>query len=203
MKKKTNNNDQPKPLTRRKFLKGTAAGAATLAIPVGTSDASVWQSFFQKHFLEMSKAEMDAVIKRMEKEYADKYKTSFNIKTTSARPDTLFGYGLDLSRCIGCRRCVYACVRENNQSRDPQIHYISVLQFEKGEKWVSDLEESDKYYYPEKVPEAGHFYMPVQCQQCENPLTTTGASAAATAWLPAHTAPGALTGENRRSPRKR
>ena len=102
-------------------------------------------------------------------EYAEKYKTSFDIKTTGALPDTLFGYGLDLSRCIGCRRCVYACVRENNQSRDPQIHYISVLEFEKGEKWVSDLEESDKYYNPEEVPEDGHFYMPVQCQQCENP----------------------------------
>jgi molybdopterin-containing oxidoreductase family iron-sulfur binding subunit len=162
MKKKKENKGQLKPLTRRKFLKGTAAGAATLAIPVGTSDASVWQSFFQKHFREMSKAEMAAVIKRMEKEYAEKYKTSFEIKTTGAQPDILFGYGLDLSRCIGCRRCVYACVRENNQSRDPQIHYISVLEFEKGEKWVSDLEESDKYYNPEEVPEDGHFYMPVQ-----------------------------------------
>ena len=169
MKKKKENKCQLKPLTRRKFLKGTAAGAATLAIPVGTSDASVWQSFFQKHFREMSKAEMAAVIKRMEKEYAEKYKTSFDIKTTGAQPDTLFGYGLDLSRCIGCRRCVYACVRENNQSRDPQIHYISVLEFEKGHKWVSDLEEADKYYNPEEVPEDGHFYMPVQCQQCENP----------------------------------
>ncbi|MBE9520837.1 MAG: twin-arginine translocation signal domain-containing protein, partial [Proteobacteria bacterium] len=116
MKKKTSSKSQPKPITRRNFLKGTAAGAATLAIPVGTSDASIWQSFFQKHFQEMSKAEMAEVIKRMEKEYAKKYKTSFNIKTTGALPDTLFGYGLDLSRCIGCRRCVYACVRENNQS---------------------------------------------------------------------------------------
>src|SRR5210317_1854016 len=158
-----------KPLTRRNFLKASAAGAATLAIPVGTSDAAVWQSFFQKHFREMNKAEMAEVIKRMEKEYGDKYKTSFSIKTTGALPDTLFGYGLDLSRCIGCRRCVYACVRENNQSRDPQIHWISVLQFEQGEKFVSNLEEADKYYYPDEVPEEGHFYMPVQCQQCENP----------------------------------
>ena len=85
-----------------------------------------------------------------------------------AMPGVLFGYGLDLSRCIGCRRCVYACVEENNQSRDPQIHWISVLRFKKGEKWV-DLIESEKYYNPEMVPEQGYFYMPVQCQQCENP----------------------------------
>jgi len=78
----------------------------------------------------------------------------------------LFGYALDLSRCIGCRRCVYACVEENNQSRDPQVQWIRVLGMEKG-KGV-DFSESDPYYDPELVPEEGHFYVPVQCQQCQN-----------------------------------
>lgn len=154
---------------RRDFLKSTAFGLAALAIPVGTADASVWEAFFQKHFHEMNDQEMEKVLKRLEREYKNQYNTQFQIKTTRPAPDTLFGYGLDLSRCIGCRRCVYACVRENNQSRDPQIHWITVLRFKKGEKWVSDLEASEKYYNPEKVPEEGHFYMPVQCQQCENP----------------------------------
>ena len=45
---------------------------------------------------------------------------------------TLFGYGLDIQRCIGCRRCVYGCVEENNLSRDPQIQYIRVLRFKDG-----------------------------------------------------------------------
>ncbi len=156
-------------LSRRTFLKGTAAGFATLAIPVGNSDASVWEKFFQKHFLELNGDEKRDVIKNLEKEYYRKYNKKFNIKTTKALPGTLFGYGLDLSRCIGCRRCVYACVRENNQSRDPQVQWITVLRFKEGEKWVSDLEESEKYYYPEEVPEKGYFYMPVQCQQCERP----------------------------------
>jgi molybdopterin-containing oxidoreductase family iron-sulfur binding subunit len=163
-------NDPPiNSLTRRSFLKNAAAGAAALAIPVGISDASVWQAFLQRHFQEMSPDELNTVIKRLEKEYRSQYKTDVTIQTSSPVPGTLFGYGLDLSRCIGCRRCVYACVRENNQSRDPQIHWISVLQFKKGEKWVSDLEEADKYYNPAEVPEEGYFYMPVQCQQCENP----------------------------------
>ena len=35
------------------------------------------------------------------------------------------------SRCVGCRRCVYACVNENNQSRDPQIQWIRVLKMNK------------------------------------------------------------------------
>ncbi len=158
-----------KPISRRELLKGSAFGLASLAIPIGKVDASFWEAFFQKHFREMNRDEVKAVIARLEKEYYKKYNKNFNIKTTEAIPGTLFGYGLDLSRCIGCRRCVYACVRENNQSRDPQIHWITVLRFKKGEKWVNDLERAEKYYYPEEVPEEGYFYMPVQCQQCENP----------------------------------
>ncbi len=61
-------------------------------------------------------------------------------------PGVLFGYGLDLSRCIGCRRCEYACVKENNQSRDPQLHWIRVLEMEK-EKGI-DLERANPYYDP-------------------------------------------------------
>jgi molybdopterin-containing oxidoreductase family iron-sulfur binding subunit len=157
-----------KPISRRGVLKGAAIGMASLAIP-RNADASFWESFFQKHFEEMNEGEKRTVVERLQQEYAEKYGKKFNIKTTKATPGVLFGYGLDLSRCIGCRRCVYACVRENNQSRAPQIHWITVLQFEQGEKWVNDLEEANKYYNPSKVPEEGHFYMPVQCQQCRKP----------------------------------
>ena len=164
-----NDKKPAKTLSRRNFLKGSTAGAATLAIPVGTSDAATWQAFFQKHFHEMSPDELNQVIGRLEKEYKNTYQTDIHIKKDKALPGTLFGYGLDLSRCIGCRRCVYACARENNQSRDPQVHWISVLRFKNGEKGISNLEEAEKYYVPDQVPEDGHFYMPVQCQQCENP----------------------------------
>ena len=77
-----------------------------------------------------------------------------------------FGYALDLSRCIGCRRCVYACTDENNQSREPEIQYIRVLEMKK-EHGV-ELAHSDAYYEADKVPRKDHFYMPVACQQCEN-----------------------------------
>ena len=85
-------------------------------------------------------------------------------------PGVLFAYALDISRCIGCRRCVYACVEENNQSRDPQIQWIRVLSMEK-EKGV-DFAHADPYYDPPEVPEEGHFYVPVACQQCDNPPCT-------------------------------
>jgi len=77
-----------------------------------------------------------------------------------------FRYCLNLTRCIGCRKCVHACVAENNQSRNPEIQYIRVLKMPHGSL---DMEKGDHYYSPAAVPEKGFFYMPVQCQQCENP----------------------------------
>ncbi|MCL4475549.1 MAG: 4Fe-4S dicluster domain-containing protein [Nitrospirae bacterium] len=155
-------------IDRRTFIKGAALGLAAAALPLNKSDASFWEAFFQKHFREMNDEEIKKVLQRLEKEAEQKYKKAVKIGNEKAMPGVLFGYGLDLSRCIGCRRCVYACVEENNQSKDPQIHWITVLRFKKGEKWV-DLEESEKYYNPSLVPEKDYFYMPVQCQQCENP----------------------------------
>ncbi|UCF30684.1 MAG: 4Fe-4S dicluster domain-containing protein [bacterium] len=156
-------------VSRRSLLKGLALGSAAAALSAKDAGASVWEAFFQKHFREMNDQEIQRVLDRLEKEYEKEYGVDIKVKATKPIPGVLFGYGLDISRCIGCRRCVYACVDENNQSRDPQIHWISVLQFRKGDKWVNDLESADKYYNPAEVPEPGYFYMPVQCQQCENP----------------------------------
>jgi molybdopterin-containing oxidoreductase family iron-sulfur binding subunit len=155
-------------LDRRTFLKGAGLGLASTALPLHKADASFWEAFFQKYYKEMNDEEKAKVIQRLEKEYLQKYKKEIKVGDEKALPGVLFGYGLDLSRCIGCRRCVYACVDENNQSKDPQIHWITVLRFKKGEKFT-DLEESERYYNPKEVPEPGYFYMPVQCQQCERP----------------------------------
>ncbi len=160
--------DSQKNLDRRSFLKLAGAAAGTLAIPRGSADASIWDAFFKKNFRELGKAEVAEIIGRLEESYEKEYGGQFDIKATPPIPGVKYGYGLDLSRCVGCRRCVYACVEENNQSRDPQIHWIKVLRFEKGEKWVNDLEEAEIYYHADEVPEEGFFYMPVQCQQCED-----------------------------------
>ena len=157
-------------LTRRKALKGLALGIGAMVLPAKDASASVWESFFQKHFRELGKPERQKILARLEKEYSARYKKSVRVKDTPPPEGVLFGYALDLSRCVGCRRCVYGCVTENNQSRDPQIHWIKVLRLEK-ERGV-DLEHSEQYYNPETVPQGGYFYMPVQCQQCENPPCT-------------------------------
>ncbi len=154
-------------VTRRKFLAGLAASAAALSLPLN-ANASLWEEYFRQHFTRLKKDELQGILKNLEKELAEKYGKAVTVKATPPMENVEFGYALDLSRCIGCRRCVYACVKENNQSRDPQVHWIKVLEFKKDEKWL-DLEASNRYYNPETVPQKDRFYVPVQCQQCKNP----------------------------------
>ncbi len=153
-----------KSLSRRTFLKAATGGAAALAGP-GCATGFDFEEFLQSHFKEMSKEELKATLDRLEKKYTKKYGKKFSVKADMPIDGTIFGYGLDLSRCIGCRRCVYACVKENNLSRNPQTHWITVLRFKNGQ---SNFEHATKYYDPEKVPEDGYYYLPVGCQQCDN-----------------------------------
>ncbi len=183
--------------SRRDFLKKAAAGATAAVIPFANVRIPVidvtLEEFLQKHYKEMSEEEKQRVIERLKKEYREKYGIDATIKTTPPKEGVVWGYALNIQKCIGCRRCVYACVRENNQSRanpkEPwrgEIQWIRVLEFEKfeihpGEKGKDfrtkfgevlagiNLEESEHYYHPEKVPEKDKFYMPIQCQQCERP----------------------------------
>jgi len=123
-----------------------------------------------KQLVEMPKERLQAALRELERQYSEAYGTAVTVADTPALPGVQFAYALDISRCVGCRRCVYGCVEENNQSRDPQVHWISVLAMEKA-KGV-DFQHSDPYYEPQEVPEEGRFYVPVQCQQCENPPCT-------------------------------
>jgi molybdopterin-containing oxidoreductase family iron-sulfur binding subunit len=134
---------------RRTFL----AGAASVLGMFAVSSCS-WQEFFQNNFRRMTKKEIDDTIQRLQAEYKQKYGKGFVVGTESPIDATLFGY---------------ACVEENNQSRDPQIQYIRVLRFKDGNM---DLDESTIYYHPEEVPQPGYYYMPVQCQHCANPPCT-------------------------------
>lgn len=152
-----------KKITRRAFLKSAGVATASLGL---SGCAGITEKFLQSHFDEMGPDEINRVKERLEKKYKQKYGREFHLGTEPADPGILFGYGLDLSRCIGCRRCVYACVKENNQSRRPQIQWIRVLRFENG---TINFEESEHYYDAGMVPMDGYYTIPVQCQQCENP----------------------------------
>ena len=155
-------------VSRRKFLAagGTVAMTSIASGLAGASPAFV-ERLLRRRFVELSPGEVERIVAEMEREYREKYGKTVTVSTTGAQPGVLFGYALDLSRCVGCRRCVYACVNENNQSRDPQIHWIRVLEMDK-QKGI-ELNESDPYYDHETVPAEDSFYMPVACMQCRNP----------------------------------
>ena len=157
----------PVTLGRRDFL--TAVGVVAAGYLAGCAPA-VREQFFRKHFLELSPEEVQVRIGRLREEYSKRFGQPVDVSAQPALPGVVFGYALDLSRCIGCRRCVYACVKENNQSRDPQIQWIRVLEMEKARG--IDFEAANPYYDPEHVPDPDHFYLPVACQQCRTPQCT-------------------------------
>lgn len=162
-------------ITRRGFLRastavagGVAAFAAALSPlrELDREDLPNLERFLQKHYKEMSKQDMERALERIAGEVKRRYGREATVKDVKPLDGVEFVYALNLSRCIGCRRCVYACVAENNQSRRPQIQYIRVIQMPAG---TTDLEQGDHHYEAEKVPVPGHYYMPVQCHQCAKP----------------------------------
>jgi len=68
---------------------------------------------------------------------------------------------IDVKACVGCRKCAYACVRENNIGRNSGFTYIQLLEMEDG---AIDLEKATTDYNEGGKP--GKWYLPVQCMQC-------------------------------------
>ena len=166
--------EEKQQMKRRSFLKvgaGVAmagAAAATLA-PLRHLKPGSLDGFFQQHYKRLSPDDIQTIMTRLEEEIARDYGAKVNISDPKPEAGVRFAYALNLSRCNGSRKCVSACVQENNQSHDPSIQYIKVLEMPSG---TFDLEKSDHYYDHEKVPEEGKFYLPVQCQQCDDPPCT-------------------------------
>lgn len=148
-------NKKTKP-SRRLFFSSAGAAAATWVVT----------ACGPKRLYEVPRTRLKTAIAELERKYAESHSKPITISDQPAQPGVEFAYALDISRCIGCRRCVHACVEENNQSRNPELHWIRVLSMEK-DKGV-DFSHANPYYQPAEVPEAGHFYVPVACQQCRN-----------------------------------
>jgi Fe-S-cluster-containing dehydrogenase component len=150
-------------VSRRDFLcvlAGCLAGAA------GSCLDPTHSSFFRDHLRELTGDEIAGILRGLEARYAETYGKPVVVGLEPPRPGVEFAYALDIARCVGCRRCAYACVEENNQSRDPSVHWIRVLEMDK-EKGV-DLAHANAYYEAETVPRPGHSYVPVACQHCRD-----------------------------------
>jgi molybdopterin-containing oxidoreductase family iron-sulfur binding subunit len=89
--------------------------------------------------------------------------------------DQKWGMVIDVKACIGCRRCVYACVKENYIGRDSGFTYIQVLEMESGKV---DIEHAELDYEEGGRPDK--WYMPVQCMQCAKPTCVYGCPVKAT-----------------------
>lgn len=167
------NKEEKNKLNRRTFIRkmvvyGTA-GAGLLALAAHpllkreTGDHT--RNFFQKHYKKLTKKQKQEILDKIEENTQKKYGVAVEVTAEEPLSDVVFGYALNLDLCIGCRKCVHACVEENNQSREPAIEWIRVLELKKGGFNLEDAEHN----YTHPVPKEGKFYMPVQCHQCENP----------------------------------
>ena len=166
-----------RPMTRRTFLKGAAGAMAGMAGLVAALKPLLalergeltLDALLQKHYRELKPEELTRILRSLE----DKCEREFGVRPSINAPKPLegvqFAYALNLGRCIGCRKCAYACLKENNQSResdeDIEMSYIRVLELKKGE---INLEASTPYYDPATVPQPDKYYMPVQCHQCKD-----------------------------------
>lgn len=165
------NPDSPGGMSRRTALKiaGATLGAAAFAKAVApitqwAADQSV-DEFLQRHYRELSPEDMAKVIERLETETKVDYGADVHISDPKPQAGVKFGYALNLSICVGCRRCAEACHKENNHDRPSGNSYIRVLEMQKG---TIDLEQGNTTY-THAVPDPKKYYMPVQCQQCDNP----------------------------------
>ena len=158
--------DEDNKVGRRGFLKVFGAAAATTAATAASSGCgTTWDKFFQKHYKEMTAEDKQAVFSRIKSEAKKQYGYDVDLSDPRPIPGVSFAFCISLSACNGNRACVHACVKENNQGRDPAIQYIKVVELDHG---TLNPEQGDLYYEGE-VPKAGKVYLPMQCNQCDNP----------------------------------
>lgn len=95
-----------------------------------------------------------------------------------------FGMVIDLGKCMGCRRCAYACKRENNVSDSISPPYIMIFETEAATGTTGHFASPEMkgkgttMYYT--TLRKDKWYMPVQCNHCDDApcvqVCPTGAS---------------------------
>lgn len=156
--------------SRRHLLKlgGATLGAAAFAravAPITTwAEGLSVDEFVQRHYKELTREEMEEILTRIEAKTLEEYGAVVHVEDVRPTPGVQFAYALNLSVCVGCRKCAEACHVENNHDRPTHNSYIRVLEMQKGSL---DLENGTAVY-DGPVPKADKFYLPVQCHQCDN-----------------------------------
>ncbi|MBT5953851.1 4Fe-4S dicluster domain-containing protein [bacterium] len=162
-------------MSRRSFLgfmgaTALGAGAVASAGPAIKSDDKElvllkMKEYFQKNYRILSEDERKVIIERLERKAKLADDLTLNIKSTEARPDTQYGYALNLSKCRGYGDCVVGCREENDLPEDGSMDYIRVLEMDKGTFTM----KNKSIGYVEEVPKDEKYYLPMQCMHCANP----------------------------------
>ena len=156
--------------TRRTALKVLGATLGAGAFAEAMAPLAQWTAgmslgeFLQKHYVELEKPELEKILRRLEEETERDYGRKVYIEDIPPTEGVEFGYALNLSVCIGCRQCADACHHENNHDRRTNNSYIRVFEMDQG---GIDFEKGNADY-DHAVPREGKYYLPVQCQQCDN-----------------------------------
>ena len=150
------------------------AGVATLGLAAWAAAIKPWfewvddlntDEFLQKHYRELAPEQLQVILNRLTDEARKETGRPVTVRDHKPIPGVSFAYALNLSICIGCRKCAEACHVENNHDRPSHQSYIRVFEMQKG---GIDFEKGNATY-DHPVPAKDKYYMPVQCQQCENP----------------------------------
>jgi Fe-S-cluster-containing dehydrogenase component len=156
--------------TRRVTLKVLGATLGGSAFAYAASPLAQWAAelslddVLRQHYKRLSQDEIAQIVQRLEAETKEVHGVDVRIRDLPAQDGVSFAYALNLSMCIGCRKCAEACHEENNHDRATNNSYIRVLEMEQGS---FDMERGN-VDYDHAVPAPGKYYMPVQCHQCDN-----------------------------------
>jgi molybdopterin-containing oxidoreductase family iron-sulfur binding subunit len=148
-----------------------AAAAASVIQPLrGLKDAPTAAEFFQEHYKRLTPEMMEQILKRIEEKIGREYGAQVHVGDYKPIEGVEFAYALNLSRCNGSRRCVEACMKENNVPPDhPEMAYIRVVELPNDSL---NLEDGNVLYEHDTVPAPAKYYMPIACHQCRKPPCT-------------------------------
>jgi molybdopterin-containing oxidoreductase family iron-sulfur binding subunit len=124
-----------------------------------------WQEYIKGNYRFMTEEERAETIARLERLAQLQRGVDVTIQSTGPQPGVIFGYAFNISKCKGFRRCIEACINENNLDRNADTQYIRIFEIEDG---VVELDKADATFQHE-VPAEGHFYLGTQCFQCAEP----------------------------------
>jgi molybdopterin-containing oxidoreductase family iron-sulfur binding subunit len=136
-------------VSRRTALKGVGAMLGATAFAKAIAPLTEWtrdislDDFLQRHYKELSPVDLQIILRRLEKETKENYGADVSIQDYKPQPGVKFGYALNLSVCIGCRKCAEACHIENNHDRPSDQSYIRVFEMSKGSL---DMEKGNAHY---------------------------------------------------------